>query len=183
VSIIWVAIAIAMPHFTSETKVSVSVVLSRVVAVSTGLPTDRLAIGQLLVRLLSEFRRELSEPMGELGYGDIRRPHLQIWGNIGWDGRRLTELAARAELSLSAASELVNELEDLGYLRRVPDPSDGRAKLIMPTDRGHQALDAATVRVAEIEEHWGSLVGHDRFNEACYLLDNLVNRLEAAQEQ
>ncbi len=117
--------------------------------------------------------------MAEHGYGDIRRPHLQIWGNIGWDGRRLTDLAARAELSLSATSELVNELEDLGYLIRVPDPSDGRAKLIVPTERGHQALDAATVRVAEIEEHWGSIVGEDRFNEACYVLDSLLKRLEA----
>jgi DNA-binding MarR family transcriptional regulator len=151
--------------------------------VSRGLPGDRHAIGQLLVRLLSEFRRELSEPMAEHGYGDIRRPHLQIWGNIGWDGRRLTDLAARAELSLSAASELVNELEDLGYLSRVPDPSDGRAKLIVPTERGHQALDAATVRVAEIEEHWGRIVGEDRFQQVCYVLDSLLNRLEAERHQ
>ncbi len=149
--------------------------------VSRGLPTDRHAIGQLLVRLLSEFRRELSEPMEERGYGDIRRPHLQIWGNIGWDGRRLTDLAARAELSLSATSELVNELEEIGYLKRVPDPSDGRAKLIVPTDRGHEALAAAAVRVTEIEEHWGNLVGYDRFNEACYLLNALLKELEAEQ--
>lgn len=148
-------------------------------ATSRGLPSDRQAIGQLLVRLLSEFRRELSEPMAERGYGDIRRPHLQIWGNLAGQGRRLTELAARAELSLSAASELVNELEQLGYLQRVPDPHDGRAKLIVPTDRGQQALNDAAVRVAEIEDHWGSLVGHDRFNEACYLLDRLLKELTA----
>ena len=146
-------------------------------AASRGLPADRQAIGQLLVRLLSEFRRELSEPMAERGYGDIRRPHLQIWGNLAGRGRRLTELAARAELSLSATSELVNELEQLGYLQRVPDPRDGRAKLIVPTDRGHQALADAAIRVAEIEDHWGSLVGHDRFNEACYLLDSLLKEL------
>lgn len=150
--------------------------------VSRGLPDDRLAIGQLLVRLLSEFRRELSEPMAEHGYGDIRRPHLQIWGNIGANGRRLTDLAARAELSLSAASELVNELEDLGYLERRPDPTDGRAKLIVPTARGRQALDAATVRVAEIEDHWGRVVGHKRFNDACYVLDDLLKQLDSQHD-
>ena len=151
-------------------------------SVSRGLPADRDAIGQLLIRLLSEFRRELSEPMEERGFGDIRRPHLQVWGNIGWEGRRLTELAARAQLSLSATSELVNELEELGYLKRVPDPNDGRAKLIVPTDRGHEALDAATVRVTEIEQHWGSLVGAERFNDACYLLNSLLQQLEAGRE-
>jgi DNA-binding MarR family transcriptional regulator len=143
------------------------------------LKPDRHAIGQLLVRLLSEFRRELSEPMADRGYGDIRRPHLQIWGNIGADGKRLTELAARAELSLSATSELVNELEALGYLRRTPDPIDGRAKLIVPTTRGREALNAAGVRVAEIEEHWGSLVGHKRFDDACYLLNELLAKLSS----
>lgn len=146
-------------------------------APSRGLPSDRQAIGQLLVRLLSEFRRELSEPMAERGYGDIRRPHLQIWGNLAGQGRRLTELASRAELSLSATSELVNELESLGYLHRVPDPSDGRAKLIVPTARGAEALEAAADRVAEIEQHWARLVGRDRFDEACYVLDELLEKL------
>jgi hypothetical protein len=123
---------------------------------SRGLPSDRPAVGQLLVRLLHEFRRELSEPMAERGYGDIRPPHLQIFGSIGWDGRRLTEIAARAELSLSATSELINDLEDLGYVARVPD---------------------AAVRVAEIERHWGGIVGHDRFDDACYLLSALLDEL------
>ena len=121
--------------------------------------------------------------MAEHGYGDIRRPHLQIWGNIGWNGMRLTELAARAELSLSATSELVNELEHLGYLHRVPDPRDGRAKLIVPTDRGHQALDAAGIRVAEIEQHWGTLVGHAKFDEVCYLLDKLLTKLTTTHDE
>ena len=150
---------------------------------SRGLRADRQAVGQLLGRLLSEFHRELSEPMAEHGYGDIRRPHLQIWGNIGWNGMRLTELAARAELSLSATSELVNELEHLGYLHRIPDPRDGRAKLIVPTDRGHQALNDAGIRVAEIEEHWGTLVGHAKFDEVCYLLDKLLTKLTTTHDE
>lgn len=152
-------------------------------ATSRGLPTDRQAIGQLLVRLLSEFRRELSEPMGEQGYGDIRRPHLQIWGNLAGKGRRLTELAARAELSLSATSELVNDLEKLGYLRRIPDPHDGRAKLIVPTDRGEKALADAAIRVAEIEDRWAGIVGHSRFDEACYALNDLLEKLAAEGDE
>lgn len=117
--------------------------------------------------------------MAERGYGDIRRPHLQVWGNLAGEGRRLTELAARAELSLSATSELVNELESLGYLRRIPDPADGRAKLIVPTDRGQQALSDAATRVAEIEDHWAAIVGRKRFEEACQVLSGLLENLAA----
>jgi DNA-binding MarR family transcriptional regulator len=90
---------------------------------------------------------------------------------------RLTELAARAQLSLAATSELVSQLEHLGYLERRPDPADGRAKLIYPTRRGRQALDDASDRVAEIERRWAQLLGPDRFADACRALQELLDEL------
>jgi DNA-binding MarR family transcriptional regulator len=148
---------------------------------SSDLPTDRLAIGQLLGRLLGRFRAELFAPAAERGYGDLREPHLQIFGNLGIDGIRLTELAARAQLSLAAASELVNDLQALGYLERRPDPSDGRAKLIFPTRRGRQALDDAGERVAEIEQHWARVLGSARFADTCRALQQLLDELTSDQ--
>ena len=44
------------------------------------LPTDRLAIGQLLGRLLYVFSTELFSDERQADYPDIRFPHLQIWG-------------------------------------------------------------------------------------------------------
>lgn len=146
-------------------------------ATSRDLPRDRLAIGQLLVRLLREFRSELFAPAAERGYTDLREPHLHIFGNVGIDGVRLTTLAARAQLSLAATSELVNDLQTLGYLERRPDASDGRAKLIYPTDHGRRALDDAGNRVAEIEEHWAQTIGPTRFAEACRTLQDLLDQL------
>jgi DNA-binding MarR family transcriptional regulator len=144
---------------------------------SRDLPTDRLAIGQLLVRLLRQFRAELSDPAAEAGYPDLREPHLHIFGNLGIDGVRLTELADRTQLSLAATSELVSELERLGYLERQPDPVDGRAKLIFPTRRGRQALDDAGDRVAQIEQHWAQLLGPARFADTCRALQQLLDKL------
>ena len=127
----------------------------------------RLAIGQPLGRLLRHLRAELFEPAADGGYPDLQVPHLQIFGNLGIDGIRLTELAARAQLSLAAASELVNDLQKLGYVERRPDATDGRAKLIFPTTRGRAALDDACHRVAEIEQHWSQIVGAARFAGTC----------------
>jgi DNA-binding MarR family transcriptional regulator len=141
---------------------------------SSDLPADRLAIGQLLVRLLAQFRRELLAAAADAGYADIREPHLQIFGNLGIDGVRLTDLAARAQLSLAATSELVNDLQHLGYLTRQPDPGDGRAKLIYPTPRGRRALDDAGGQVAEIEQRWAAIVGHRQFDAATKALHTLV---------
>jgi DNA-binding MarR family transcriptional regulator len=146
---------------------------------SRDLPADRLAIGQLLARLLREFRAELSAPAAGHGYADIRQPHLHIFGNVGIDGVRLTDLAARAQLSLATTSELVSELQQLGYLERRRDPHDRRAKLIFPTRRGRQALDDADDRVAEIEQHWRELLGAGRFDAMCRTVQDLLDRLTA----
>jgi DNA-binding MarR family transcriptional regulator len=149
------------------------------VSTSRDLPAGRLAIGQLLVRLLREFRAELSAPAAAHGYADMRQPHLHIFGNVGIDGIRLTDLASRAQLSLATTSELVTELQQLGYLERRPDPHDQRAKLIFPTGRGRQALDDAGDRVAEIEQNWRELLSPGRFDAMCRTMQDLLDGLTA----
>jgi DNA-binding MarR family transcriptional regulator len=147
-------------------------------AESIGLPEDRQFIGQLLARLLREFRDDLAAPRAEAGYGDIREPHLQIFGNIRMGGIRLTELADRAQLSLAATSELVNDLVSLGYLTRRPDPGDGRAKLIDLTERGGQLMFAAGFRVADIERRWSALVGDKNFAQMSRTMQRLLDELD-----
>ena len=144
---------------------------------SKDLPRDRLANGQLLGRLLRQFRVELFAPAAEHGYADLREPHLQVFGNLGVDGIRLTDLAAKAQLSLAATSELVTQLQALGYLERRPDLRDRRARLIFPTLRGLRALDDAGGRVAEIEQHWAGVLDPERFQTACLTLQELLDAL------
>ena len=146
-------------------------------ATSSDLPSDRLAIGQLLVRLLREFRVDLFEPAAANGYPDLRESHLLIFGNLGLRGVRLTELARRCQLSLPATSEMVDNLVGLGYLERRIDPTDRRAKLVFPTNRGRHLLQDAGNRVAVIEERWGGIVGEKAFSDACYVLQRLLTGL------
>jgi len=148
------------------------------VATSRGLPDDRLAIGQILGRLLFQFRSELFDSAEADGrFLDIRFAHLQVWGNVGTEGIRLTDLAAKAQLSLAACSELVDELQDLGYLERQPDPSDGRAKLILPTARGREVLEAAGQAVADLEQRWREQLPPGTFDLACHAFNDLVDVL------
>jgi DNA-binding MarR family transcriptional regulator len=143
------------------------------------LATDRLAIGQILGRLLHQFREEMFDNAERAErFPGIRYPHLQIWGNVGIDGIRLTDLAERATLSLAACSELVNELQEADYLERRPDPSDGRAKLIFPTRRGRALLDEAGHAVAEIEHDWRSHCPPGAFDRACKTFDDLLRELD-----
>ncbi len=140
---------------------------------------ERLPIGQLLVRLLHQLRRETFEEGQARGAG-LRFPHSQILGNmVGVEGIRLTDLAGRATLSLAACSELVNELEGLGYLERRPDPTDGRAKLIAPTALGSLLLDASQAAVRRLERRWAEHCAPSALEEACVTLDQLLRSLEA----
>ena len=135
----------------------------------------RSPIGQLLGRLLRSFREELYRRAREGGYVDIREAHLQVFGAIDWTGTRLTVLASRANMTLPAMSELVDELQRCGYLERRPDPSDRRAKLIVPTRKGRRVLVAALRAVREIEAAYAGIVGEGRFDEMVEALQDLVH--------
>jgi DNA-binding MarR family transcriptional regulator len=140
---------------------------------------ERLPVGQLLSSLLRLFRAELAE-RGETspGVDGIRPAHLQVFGVIKADGTRLTDLAASADMSLSAMAELVDGLEQFGYVERRPDPSDRRAKLVCLTDSGWRAMAEGRRLIARIEADWGETLGGDRFESLCRELQALLDLLD-----
>jgi DNA-binding MarR family transcriptional regulator len=130
-------------------------------------------------RLLHRFRTELfSHPRRATEYSDLRFAHTPILGNVGVEGIRLTELAGRAQLSLAACAEQVDDLQKSGYLERRPDPSDRRAKLIFPTERGRCLLDETGQAIAEIEQRWRQLLPPGEFDRACHAFDKLLAELD-----
>src|SRR6266700_918492 len=63
----------------------------------------------------------------------LRAAHTQVFENLDPDGTRLTTLAERAQISHQAMGEMVDELVRHGYLERILDPADRRARLIRPS--------------------------------------------------
>lgn len=140
----------------------------------------RLPIGQLLGRTLRSFREELYRRAQAAGYRDIREAHLQVFGVIDWSGTRLTDLAARANMTRPSMAELVDELQRTGFLERRPDPSDGRAKLIYLTRKGRRLMAEALRAVGDIERGYAEAVGAERFDA---LVSTLQDLLDAEREQ
>jgi DNA-binding MarR family transcriptional regulator len=140
---------------------------------------ERLPIGQLLGNLIRLFRLDLAAG-GESSAGveGIRPAHLQVFGSIKASGSRLTDLAGSSGLSLSAVAELVDRLEQLGYLTRKPDPSDGRAKLICLTETGWEAIREGRRLIAEIEVQWAGALGGSDFESLCRELQRLLDVLD-----
>lgn len=135
----------------------------------------RAPIGQLLGRMLREFRVSLYQGIVSAGYPDAREAHLQVFGNIDWSGTRLTDLAARANMTRPSMAELVDDLERSGYLERRPDPEDGRAKLICLTRRGKRAMTQALRVTREIERSYARAVGAQRYESMARTLQMLLD--------
>lgn len=102
--------------------------------------------------LLDWYERRHLELMAQRGFDDVRRAHNAVFVFVPAEGIRLTDLAHAADLSKQAMGELVDELVDKGYFERVPDPTDGRAKLIIWAERGEEAHRATMEVFSRLEE-------------------------------
>src|SRR5215210_5183089 len=103
------------------------------------LPTQR-PLPALLMEVKTAAVQKLFARLRERGFEHVREGHGCVFGFIDIEnGSRLTDLAERAGLTKQAVGEAVTELERLGYLTRVPDPHDRRAKIIKLTERGVDA--------------------------------------------
>ena len=126
-------------------------------------PPGRHPLIRLLDVGLGAFSEELTRRVAETPYSDIRITHGCVFGNIDPEGgTRLTELAERANMTKQSVGEFASDLEQLGYLERVPDPNDGRAKIIRLTDQGRRAYWIGRQLIDELEREWGERYGDQR---------------------
>lgn len=140
---------------------------------------DPLNLPRPLPALLSQVKtaavRKLFVRLAAAGFEDVREGHGCVFGFIDLEhGSRLTELAESANLTKQAVGEAVAELERLGYVERVPDPADGRAKIIRLTDRGRQALAAAYEEFEDIEREFAERFGEREFAQAKAVLEQIA---------
>ena len=74
--------------------------------------------------------------------------------------------------------ELVAHLAKHGYVERVPDPDDGRAKLVRLTSRGFEVYELARILINELERIWSGYLGEEPFRELKRLLAQLGDAIE-----
>jgi DNA-binding MarR family transcriptional regulator len=123
---------------------------------------SQIPIPGLLALTKDVFERELFPKLSAEGFGDLRPGHGCVFGTITFEGARLTDLAERARLTKQAVGEVVSELEKRGYVERVPDPDDRRAKIIMLTERGREAWTLGQSLIAGIRTDWEERYGEER---------------------
>jgi DNA-binding MarR family transcriptional regulator len=109
----------------------------------------------------------------DAGFDDWTLAQVRVFQRLAPDGSRLTDLANQAQMSKQSAGVLVDQLERLGYVRRVPDPTDGRARLIVIEERGRRAAEVAKATSTEILAEWTAFLGTRNFTLLHQILDQL----------
>lgn len=89
----------------------------------------------------------------------ITLTQARLFQRVDKQGSRLTTLAAAAQATKQAAKFIVDQLESGEYVERVPDPSDGRARLVRITSRGYDVIRIATAVQSEVEQEWCQHLG------------------------
>ena len=120
--------------------------------------------------LFVEFRAELEAA----GYGDVRPTHGCVFRFVREDGMRPTELATLAGMTKQSIGEIVDDLAAKGYVQRIPDPADRRAKLICLTKKGEEAQRVGFRLFAELERRWADRYGAQRIGAMRELLEEIA---------
>src|SRR5918998_2152007 len=138
-----------------------------------------------LLRLLVECSRgleaRLRAGLREAGYGDIRPAHYAVFRYLGHEGSRVTELAEAAGMAQRSMGELVAHLEGLGFVECRPDPRDGRARIIVPTEASRGGIAAAAGLLAETEADLAERLGKEKLDSLVALLEELSILLAQAK--
>jgi DNA-binding MarR family transcriptional regulator len=99
------------------------------------------------------------------GFEDLTIAQSRLMMGLDPEGTRLSVLADRAQIAKQTATALVDRLERAGYVERVPDPSDGRARLVRMAARAEAAVPLARAEEDRIEAEWREHLGPGRMRQ------------------
>lgn len=125
------------------------------------MPEEPLNLGLLL---FIPYRALESAVLAELaGHGHrLTLSQARVFQRIDPDGSRPGDLAEAAQLSKQTLGSILDQLERAGYVARVPDPSDGRARLVRLTEAGRELVELSLPVVRATEAAWAAHLGPAR---------------------
>lgn len=134
-----------------------------VVESSTG--AGRPNVGVLMYVAARSLEARAYDALRAGGADDVTPTQARLMAQIDPGGTRVVTLAARARTTKQSAAFLVDQLERAGYVERVADPRDGRAKLVRLTVRARVIGDLADAEVTRALGEWEAHLGPTRMRQ------------------
>ena len=107
----------------------------------------------------------------------VRPTHTALFPHIDLEGTRISTLADRVGISKQATSELVEELDEMGLVERIPDPTDGRAKLVRYSKEGRKHLLGGLDLLKSVEDQLAGALGKRKMRNLRNTLQDLIELL------
>ncbi len=129
-------------------------------------PAQQVPLSRLLSLAYNKTASAIYELLVAAGITDTRPSHGNVMEALAFeDGLRLNDLAARAGVTPQSMGQWVDELEELGYVERRPDPFDRRAKRIHLSRKGKRTNQIEWKIVGEVDDALERLLGKKRVQE------------------
>ena len=109
------------------------------------------------------------------GLDGIRPAQVVALVPLAAGGLHASDLVDRLKVSRQAVAQGIASLERHGYVTRVTDPVDARARIIELTPRGRQALRVMRSNALDLEKRWDEVLGSQRLRELRESLQMLLS--------
>jgi len=117
------------------------------------------AVAMLVLGAAAQVVDGIQRGLAERGFPDVRPAHGFAFVRISAADASMVDVAAYLGVTKQAASQLVEQLVQRGYVTREPDPTDARSRLLRLTDLGWACTRAAEQAAAETTEAWRQQLG------------------------
>jgi DNA-binding MarR family transcriptional regulator len=120
-------------------------------------------IGWRLWNATALWKEAFDAGMVARGYPWFAEARSAVFAHLGRKGMRQSVLVKRMQLSKQAVQQLVDELVADGIAERLPDPEDGRGKIVMLTAVGNRAARVANEVKRELDAEARVKLGDEGF--------------------
>ena len=137
---------------------------------SEGRPPD---VGLLCFIAGRAMETRVMEAVAAAGFDDLTLAQARVGARLQPGGTRVSVLAEASGVTKQTASFLVDQLEAAGYVRRVADPTDARARLVVLAERGEAVRAVARRTEDAVHAEWADHLGARDYRRLRQLLTRL----------
>ena len=126
-------------------------------------------------RLERLFGDRIQSHLHALGYEDVPAAAVSMLPLLEGKGVRPVTLASKLKISKQAVQQSLKPLEQSKYVETVPDPNDGRGKLVKLTESGDTLLKTMHKVKQSVQDELRGQIGKKTFRK----MEESLNEIEA----
>lgn len=131
-------------------------------------------VAMLVLRAATQVIDGIQQGLAERGFGDVRPAHGFAFVRISAGDASVADVAAHLGVTKQAASQLVEQLVQRGYVTREASARDRRSHRLALTARGWACTRAAEQAASDTTAAWQRQLGTQRMTELHAALDTVV---------